>query len=258
MGLSFASFDWKNTPAEQAACRAEQQKPAELEIVFEDAWILVVNKPAGLSVQPDLRGQDSLMDQASRHLDGQPVFLVHRLDLPVCGLVVLAKTAAIQAALSKPRSQSGFAKTYRAVVSPVPKTPAAQLTNFLAKTKTENLSVVTAPGTPGAKRAELSYQLVAKCQSAGLSLGLLEINLLTGRHHQIRVQLAHAGFPIIGDRKYGSRTVVDSKPASVAFPALQACAVDLIHPISGQAMHWTIKPPDQWPWNCFESVAQVL
>ena len=124
--------------------------------------------------------------------------MVHRLDQPVCGVMVFAKTKESAAALGRQIASGKADKFYYAVTDGVPEAGKGQLTDYLLRDGRTNTSAVVESSTPGAKRAELSYEILE--QKNGRAV--LRIHLGTGRHHQIRAQLAHAGMPIVGDRKY--------------------------------------------------------
>lgn len=174
----------------------------EIRILFEDEQIIVCEKPAGVAVQTKRLGQADMESLLKNRRAGKGelpyIGVVHRLDQPVSGVMVFAKTKEAAAALGR-QIASGLAdKFYYAVTDGVPEAGKGQFTDYLLRDGRTNTSAVVESSTPGAKRAELSYEVLEPKNGRAV----LRIHLGTGRHHQIRVQLAHAGMPIVGDRKY--------------------------------------------------------
>ena len=203
-----------------------------MEIIYEDKAVIVVYKEAGLAVESRRVGEmdlESLLLAELARRSGQegrpPLYMVHRLDQPVEGLVVFARTKAAAASLSAQVQDGRMSKIYRAVVSGQIPADSGTLTDYLVREKTGNRSRVARPGEPGAKKAVLDYRK--------LDDQTLEINLHTGRHHQIRVQLSHAGMPIRGDVKYGG------PPAEKL--GLTAWSLSFIHPVTGKRMNFCME-----------------
>ncbi|MDD2459110.1 MAG: RluA family pseudouridine synthase [Eubacteriales bacterium] len=253
--LSFHASFWEQPRPEASHGRTDSAEWS-IQTVYEDEVLLVVNKPAGLATQPDPSGADNLQEQLQKARPREQLYLVHRLDRPVSGLIVLAKTARTQTDLTRQMSRGDFRKTYRALVSPAPAFASGLLENDLAKLPGENISRVVAETehVPGKKTARLRYQVVAKTSWHGQELGWVLIELLTGRHHQIRVQLSHLGCPILNDIKYGGR---DQKQEQGQL-ALQAASLTFYHPLAKKRLYFQLPPPDQEPWSCFGTVTEVL
>jgi len=180
---------------------------SESQIVYEDNHILIINKKAGQLVQGDRTGDESLLDSIKNFIkkrDGKPgnVFLglVHRIDRPTSGLVIYAKTSKALSRLTQMVKSREIKKTYWALV-PKEMIPQSQrLVHYLKKNEKNNKAIVFPKVTEGAKEAVLSYNIIKFLDN----YQLLEIDLETGRHHQIRAQLSKIGVPIKGDLKYGS------------------------------------------------------
>ena len=220
-------------------------------ILYEDNHLLVVNKQAGEIVQGDRTGDEPMTGVLKSYLKNRynkpgEVFLglVHRLDRPVSGAVIFAKTSKALTRMTAMVKDRSIAKTYWAVVeaSPVPESGA--LVHYLKKNESLNKSFVVKEGTPGAKRAELAYRLLA----SGKTLFLLEIELHTGRHHQIRTQLSAIGCHINGDLKYGARR---SKPDGSI--SLHARYLEFIHPVSKEHIRITAPLPEGPDWRVFDT-----
>ncbi len=237
-----------------------------LNILFEDAHLLVLYKPAGVPVQSARVGVKDCESMLKNYLyakapdKGEPYLgLIHRLDQPVEGLLVFARTPAAAAELSKQANDGRMKKWYLAVRKSVDKSvynveklgklcgkPTSPVDNFvekwidvvdyLCKNGRENHSKIVTAKTPGAKKAQLRYQALAGEDG----LELVEIQLLTGRHHQIRVQMAGQGTPLLGDRKYGQAEAVDNVDNS--FPALCAYHLEFIHPKTKKKMTFEVLP----------------
>ncbi|MDO4489889.1 MAG: RluA family pseudouridine synthase [Lachnospiraceae bacterium] len=178
------------------------------QILLENDQILVVYKPAGIAVQSGSVGAMDLEHQLLGYLAAKGrgreipyLAVVHRLDQPVEGVLLFAKTKEAAASCSLQIKKGTMKKEYLAVVQPAPEKKEGLLTDFLLKDGRSNSSKAVKEGTPGAKKARLAYQVLEETEEGA---ALLKISLFTGRHHQIRVQLSHAGMPILGDRKYGS------------------------------------------------------
>lgn len=169
-------------------------------VIYEDRRLIAFNKPPCIPVQKDETGDPSLRDLASRFA-GREVGLVHRLDRPASGVVVFAKDKEMLASLSKQFADRHVKKTYLAVVKNLPPTMADRLTGYIRKNGGVNRSDILTDSTPGTNYAELSYRVIGSVTN----YHVLEINLVTGRHHQIRAQLGAMGCPIKGDVKYGFR-----------------------------------------------------
>lgn len=188
-----------------------------MEVLYEDNHLLAVNKPAMLPTMGVAEDRPSLLEVAKRyiaHKYDKPgnVYLgiVSRLDAPVTGVVLLARTSKAAARLTKQFRDRDVEKIYWALVQGNVEPPQAMLTNFVRKDERHRRMHISTPHAADAQQAELSYTRLdeqlrgARSGTAGAEVSLLEVRLLTGRKHQIRVQLAHAGFPVVGDRKYGS------------------------------------------------------
>ncbi len=218
-----------------------QQLPIN-RIVFEDNHLLVANKLPGELVQGDYTGDIPLLEKVREYIRvtyDKPgnVFtgLIHRLDRPTSGLVVFAKTSKALARMNAIFEQRQVRKTYWALVKGVPRQVSARLEHHLKKDQKKNKSFVVSPGVKGARKAILNYRLLHKSES----YSLLEIELETGRHHQIRVQLAAAGMPIKGDLKYGFPR--SNPDASIS---LHARNIDFEHPVSNEKLNMAAPLPE--------------
>ncbi len=221
-----------------------------VEILFEDNHCLAVNKPAGLLTQGDVTGEPTLLDWAraslkSRFAKPGNVFvgLVHRLDRPTSGVVLLARTSKAASRLSAQFREGTIEKVYRAIIDGTCLEDSGTWTDTLWKDEGRNVVQVVAEGTRGGRDASLSYRVLAR--RAGSTL--IELRPSTGRGHQLRIQLASRGFPISGDRKYGATTTlmaVDRRPRI----ALHACRMTFTHPTRPEAISVDAPEPEDWPW----------
>lgn len=217
-----------------------------LSVIYEDNHILVVNKTAGLLVQGDKTGDKSLLDLAKKYIKNKyqkpgEVFLglVHRLDRPTTGVIVLARTSKALSRLSQQFKERIPKKIYRAVVSGTPE-PKATLEHYLRKNSSKNKSFHYPKNTPNTKTAILHYRSVKQLKS----YHVLDIELETGRHHQIRAQLAAVGLHIKGDLKYGAK-----RPNKNGSIHLHARSLTLIHPTKKEEMTFLAPTPDDVIWN---------
>lgn len=201
-----------------------------MQVVYEDNHIIIVNKESGEIVQGDKTGDKPLSETIKEYIKekyAKPgnVFLgvVHRLDRPVCGLVVFAKTSKALSRLNEMFRKGEVSKTYWAITKNCPKNPEATLTGWMTRNEKQNKSYVYDREVPGSKKAILHYKVIGHSDNYTLN----EIKLMTGRHHQIRCQLANIGCPIKGDLKYGSKR--SNPDGSIS---LMSHKVEFIHPVS--------------------------
>lgn len=242
-----------------------------LSILYEDNHLLVVNKPAMLPTMGVADDRPSLLVEAKEYIRRKyhkpgNVYLgiVSRLDAPVTGVVLLARTSKAAGRLSQQFRERDVEKLYWAIVEGNVEPPEGTLVDFLRKDERHRRMHVTGANAPGAQRAELTYRLLGRDRETGRmgegetilehespplpfspfptlgSVSLLEIRPLTGRKHQIRLQLAHAGFPIVGDRKYGSR-----QPFAAGI-ALHSRRLVVEHPVSKIQLEFEAPLPATW------------
>jgi 23S rRNA pseudouridine1911/1915/1917 synthase len=223
-------------------------------VFYADNHLLVLYKPAGLRMQRDHTGKLNLTDLAKRWLKirfDKPgrVFLgiVHRLDAPVAGLLALARTSKGAARLSAQFREGHIRKTYLAIVTGRPPQEAGRLVNHIERHG--RLSRLARPGSPGSQEARLSYHLVAHRSPHSL----LQIDLETGRRHQIRLQLAALGCPIVGDRAYGAQDALAD-----GCIALLAARLALLHPVRQEPLHFSLPEPLGWPWPLADGIPRPL
>ena len=220
------------------------------QLLFEDNHLLVVEKPVTLLSQADHSGSSdllSLLKDWIKQRDQKPgqVFLglVQRLDRPAGGVMVFAKTSKAASRLADQVRQRILQKTYLAVVAGVIDPPEGTLTDWLEKNHHNNTVRVVESGLPPAKQAILHYERIA----VHANKSLLRIQLETGRSHQIRVQLAHCGHPLLGDHKHG-------QARNLSGPALWSHQLQLQHPTFRESLLFTSCPPTTKPWQDFELV----
>lgn len=228
-------------------------------IVYEDEQIIVAYKPAGIATQTGRIGQQDMVSELKNYImkeakeKGKPakepyLGLIHRLDQPVCGLLVFAKTKSSAASLSHQLETGELQKYYYAIVMGCPKEDKDVLIDYLYKDGRANTSHVVNSDFPEAKKAILEYRKIQTLIALedNEQATLLEIKLLTGRHHQIRVQLSNAGMPILGDGKYGSMESKDFSNLS-ACKNVALCAHKLVfkHPVTGKEMSFERDPEDE-------------
>ena len=213
-------------------------------IIYEDNHLLVFDKKVGEIVQGDKTGDTPLSEILKAFIkerDAKPgnVFLgvPHRLDRPVCGLCVFAKTSKALERLNAMFRDGEVHKTYLALCCSAPAEPEGLLEDWMERNEKLNKSFITRKPGPKAKLAKLRYRHIADTDR----YHLLEVELLTGRHHQIRCQLAHMGCPIKGDLKYGSPR---SNPDGGI--CLQAHSITFIHPVRKEELHFSASAPQSW------------
>jgi 23S rRNA pseudouridine1911/1915/1917 synthase len=218
------------------------------QVIYEDNHLIVINKKASEIVQGDKTGDMPLSEKVKNFIkqrDNKPgnVFcgVCHRLDRPVSGIVIFAKTSKALSRMNELFRDKTIQKTYWAVVKNKPPHITERLTHYLIKNEKTNTSKAFATERPGALKAELSYTLIASISN----YHLLEINLYTGRHHQIRAQLSAIGCPIKGDLKYGF-----DRSNQTPFIHLHSYKTEFIHPIKQEPVSITCKPrTDDTVWN---------
>lgn len=214
-----------------------------IEIIQEDKDIIICRKPAGVPVQTAKFGQSDMVSRLKNYRAGKKevpeIYVVHRLDQPVEGVMVFAKNQKSAASLSKQIQQKSVDKYYCAVVEGVPEPLQGTLEDYLLRDGKSNTSKVVNQETKGAKRAVLYYRVLQEMivEEQDKKRSLLEIRLETGRHHQIRVQMAHAGHPLVGDKKYNPNCATGYMPIGL-------CSIGLAfkHPITGKQLEFSIEP----------------
>ncbi|MDO4324200.1 MAG: RluA family pseudouridine synthase [Lachnospiraceae bacterium] len=261
-------------------------------ILFEDKDIIVCHKPSGIPVQSARIGQKDMVSILNNHLaeiresgeksqrnrkEPEMVRVVHRLDQPVEGILVFAKTKKAAAELGKQITEGNMKKMYRAVCCVTEKARSQEwyaqdkavpgssyrLVDYLVKDGRTNTSSVTDKGKKDAKRAELSFRILKTAEKDQKRYLLVEINLKTGRHHQIRVQMAHAGLPLYGDQKYNSNwesyqcslgvseaggiseSLMKGGGRKVTELALCAASLGFCHPVTGKSMTFEVEPKSE-------------
>ena len=227
----------------------------ELNVLYEDNHIIVVLKEQNIACCPDESGDSNLLDEIKNYLKvtyNKPgnayAGLVHRLDRPTGGVMVFAKTSKAAARLSEQMKNGGFEKRYLAVLCGRPQKDKGELENYLRKNTVNNTVYVCTQTEAGAKLASLDYEI--KDFKDGLSLA--EINLHTGRTHQIRVQTAAINCPVYGDMRYGGDKAVKGRLA------LWAYSLRFTHPTTGESMKFMIEPPkEETPWKLFDIKCDV-
>lgn len=213
-----------------------------LDILYKDHQVIALNKPVGIAVQTDKTGDPAFQAQVEAYCK-QPLHAPHRLDRPVSGVVLFAKTKAAMTALTEQLRSRSVEKTYLAVVQNLPPEAEGSLVHFLRKNEAKNLAIAYTEEQPGTERAEIRYRVLGSSER----YHLLEIQLITGRHHQIRAQLAAIGCPVKGDVKYGFRR--GNRDRSIH---LHAWKIAFDHPVSGERISLEAAlPGEDAVWKAF-------
>ncbi len=212
-----------------------------MKILFENENLIVVVKAPGEASQPDKTGDRDVLTELSEYC-GKEVFVIHRLDRPVGGVMVYGKNQKTAASLTQSLKDFDMGKKYFAVVEGKPENDKCELINYIAVDRRKNVSkIVNGSKVKGAKEARLFYEVVSYDKEKNLSL--IDIKLFTGRHHQIRVQLANMGNPIWGDVKYNKNFL-----RKRAFPALWAYSLEFEY--ENEVMSFK-EMPKQEPFDLF-------
>ena len=223
-----------------------------MQVLYEDKHIIIVYKEAGEIVQGDKSGDEPLSETVRRWIKEKyqkpgNVFLgiVHRLDRPVSGLVIFAKTSKALARLNNMFRNGEVHKTYWAIVTRPPFEPEATLTDWLVRNERQNKSYAYNHQVPTSKKSILHYKIINRSDR----YTLLEINLMTGRHHQIRCQLSNMDCPIKGDLKYGAPR--SNPDGSIS---LLSHRVEFVHPVSKENICIESPLPDDTLWHAIGNV----
>jgi 23S rRNA pseudouridine1911/1915/1917 synthase len=220
-----------------------------MEVIYEDNHLIIVNKSSGELVQGDKTGDAPMSDHLKEYIKEKynkpgEVFLgtVHRIDRPVTGIVIFARTSKALERMNKMFQEKGVQKTYLAVVKNRPPKEEDHLVHYLLKNEKQNKSYAKELPFPKALKCELDYKVLAHSDN----YHLLEINPHTGRHHQIRSQLSFIGCPIKGDLKYGFNR--SNEDGSIH---LHAYAIRFIHPVTKEELYIKCPPPKEALWDFF-------
>ncbi|MBQ8594494.1 MAG: RluA family pseudouridine synthase [Oscillospiraceae bacterium] len=215
-----------------------------MKVLFEDKFIIIVEKPASVLSEPDGKGED-IVTMASAHVC-KPCFLVHRLDRNTGGAMVLSKMQKATGKLSEAIQKREFEKEYIAVIKGVPEDAEGIFKDLLFKDSQKNKTFVVKRERKGVKEASLEYKVLSTAEHPEHGkISLVLIKLHTGRTHQIRVQFASRKMPLLGDGKYGSRD-------NHCETALWSRRLFFKHPITGENVEAISMPPKEYPWNLFD------
>ncbi|GHV01811.1 RNA pseudouridine synthase [Clostridia bacterium] len=225
------------------------------DIMYEDNHVIVAVKPANMPTQEDASGDPDFLNAVKAYLvekyrkpGAAYLGLIHRLDRPASGVMVFAKTDKAAGRLSETVREGGFEKKYFAVVLGTPQNPAGKLVHFLLKDEQKNNVSIVPSGTDGAKRAELDYKALKSADG----FTLVDIDLLTGRSHQARVQMNSMRTPIYGDVRYGGQRAAGGNLALFAY------SLRFPHPVTKKTMVFKACPPvDTVPWNSFKATIDL-
>ncbi len=223
-----------------------------MKILYEDKDLILCEKPVGVSSQQGDGKAPDMLTLLADYRRGQGsddyVGLVHRLDTPTGGVMLYSKRADMTGKLSELVANGDYQKTYLAVVHGAPEAPAGELCDLLFHDKRKNKSYVTDKKRQGVKEALATYRLLETVEkSDGGKMSLVEVTLITGRTHQIRVQFASRKMPLVGDGKYGSK---DNK----ATCALWSHKVSFTHPVTGKQVTAESQPGKGYPWGLFQGI----
>lgn len=220
-----------------------------LEVLYEDNHIIAVNKSNSEIVQADKTGDETLADKVKAYIKEKynkpgDVFLgvVHRLDRPVSGVVLFARTSKALARLNQMFVDKTIKKTYWAITQNRPPQVEEELRHYMSKNEEKNRALVSVSPRTGYKEAILSYKLLSSTQN----LNLLEVSLKTGRHHQIRAQLARIGCPIRGDLKYGAKRSLEEGGIN-----LHSRSIEFVHPVKNEPVKIVAPLPKDSVWHVF-------
>lgn len=229
--------------------RREKTNLQGLSVIYEDNHIIAINKPAGALVHGDETGDKTLADSVKEYIKiryNKPgdVFLgvIHRLDRPVSGVVIFARTSKALIRMNKMLQEKTISKKYLAIVSARPEELSATLIHHISKDESKNIVKAYASKKSGTKEAILNYQLKGELDGKIL----LEVEPLTGRPHQIRAQLSKINCPIVGDLKYGATYPLQDKSI-----ALHCRQMSFLHPVGNEPITIKAEPPHIFPWNTF-------
>ncbi len=221
-----------------------------MKILYEDKYLLICEKPVGVESQRSSRGGEDMLTllEEYRRERGEDAYigLVHRLDTATGGAMIYSKREDMTGKLSALVQSGDYKKTYLAVIHGTPESESGEMRDLLFHDKLKNKSYVCDKKRSGVKEAILNYRVLKTvvCED-GEKMSLVEIELVTGRTHQIRVQFASRKMPLVGDGKYGSR---DNK----ASMALWSHKVEFTHPITKKSITVESTPPENYPWNTFK------
>lgn len=222
-----------------------------LKVLYEDREIIVAVKPAGVESQAAKKFAPDMISEIRKHLvinklctpGKEPyVGVIHRLDKPVSGIMVYAKTKNAAASLSEQVQNRKMDKFYEAVVCGKPVNNVDKYVDYLKKSVDGNYSQVVDKGEKDAKRAELTFEALKTVETEAGERTLVRIHLLTGRHHQIRVQFSNHGLPLCGDSRYGKDSELQGNMGYRIPLALCAVSLAFDHPTSGKRMEFSMKP----------------
>ena len=216
-----------------------------MEILFEDKHLIICIKPIGFLSQKDASGSPNMVDELNSYLklkgSSGEIYVVHRLDKNVSGVMVYAKSSVVAAGLSKAIGEQKLNKEYMAVINGCPEEKEGVLKDLLFKDSSKNKTYVVKRERKGVKKASLEYKVVDEKDTDKGILSKVWIKLHTGRTHQIRVQFASRKMPLLGDGKYGSRE-------NKCDVALWSYRISFIHPITNEMIDCYKNPPDTYPW----------
>ena len=221
-----------------------------MKILYEDKYLLVCEKPVGVESQVSSNGKEDMITLLSRYRaeKGEDTYvgLVHRLDTATGGAMIYSKREDMTGKLSALVQSGDYKKTYLAVIHGVPDASEGELRDLLYHDKQKNKSFVVAKKRAGVKEALANYRLfeTATCEDED-DISLVEVELITGRTHQIRVQFASRKMPLVGDGKYGSKN-------NKATCALWSHKVEFVHPVTKKKIALESYPADNYPWNIFK------
>ena len=222
-------------------------------ILFEDKEIIVIHKPAGIATQTNKLGQADVVSELKNYLhrsgQGSYVGVIHRLDQPVEGLLVFAKTQQAAKKLTAQLQNGALKKSYSALVPAIASSlpQEGELVDYLVKDARTNLSRVVEQSAPDAKEARLKWICKQTICGKDASYSLVDVEIFTGRHHQIRVQMSHAGMPLLGDSKYGNEeSKVLTQKLGLHQTALLARTLTVKHPATNEFMNFNLAYPLNW------------